>query len=800
MAKWRAMGLVGCGLAVLPAPALAGPTVDVAAPSPAPSARVGAFYTEPGAIKGARGANVVFQAGDRAGHSYCNAYGPGTRIVGAKYLARRWHTQHITGRLRILGEAGEAWARTNNDLAHGVTFTNWAPATSAGCVAIEWHQTGRSSGGPGWNPIFTAELTHLRIEDLRGPLISAVRGPTGWVTGPSTTVSWSSDDNRLFRGATGVTVGGREVSRGDAPNGPVSATLDLSHLGDGEGHVATVWRRGASWPTVTSHVRLKIDRTPPGVPTPGPLAGWSRAPGLRVDATQDALSGFREIQLRVDGGGWERLTSRSLFPDGIHRVALRAVDVAGNASAPVERTFRVDTTPPIARIVARTSGPGTATLDVSGTTDRSSGVARWTVRRGGPDGTVVARSSDPRALREVRAPNGTHRFHLRVEDEAGNVGHAWSSPVRFDDRAPSVRISHVPSGWIDGFRVVGRRDNRLGIQLSDGTGESGIGPVQVQLRQRAGWKVVDRYNEAGAPRIRAGAHFLTIDLDVPGIRSGPADVRVVAMDADHAALRGVTRSRRVLLDLDGVDYRALGIPKTGVAGARLDPTSGIHFWDVASPGGVRFLVWDLEALALPRLRVAGARRTQRFRGRRIPLKRTVVGRPVRVAGRVAGPTGAGLEGVVVLLRDPQRRTVARTTTGPRGGFALSDRATGGGIWSTEAIGRGRLVSRFALRVRPRLRLSANRREVPAGGRVVLRGSVRPRRGSYAKMVQLQFRDGRRWRPFANARIGRNGRYRLTYRFRRAGGYSVRIRAVMLRQANWPFTPGVARPITVRVRP
>lgn len=800
MAKWRAMTLVGVGLAALPAPALAGPTVDVAAPGPTPSARVGAFYTEPGAIKGARGANVVFQAGDRAGHSYCNTHGPGTRIVGAKYLARRWHTQHITGRLRILGETGQVWSATNNDLAHGATFNGWAPATSAGCVAIEWHQTGRSVGGPGWNPVFTAQLTHLRIEDLQGPRVTAVQGPTGWITGGTATVSWASDDNRLLRGATGVTVVGREVTRGDAPNGPVRATLDLSHLDDGDDHVATVWRRGASWPTATSPLRLKIDRTPPGVPTPGPLVGWSRNPGLSVDPTQDALSGFREIQVRADGGGWERLASRSAFPDGVHRIALRSVDVAGNVSAPVERTFRVDTTPPAARLAARSSGPGTAALDIAGTGDATSGVARWTVRRGGPDGIVVARSSDPRALREVRATNGRHRFHIHVEDTAGNVAEAWSAPVRFDDHAPSVRISQLPSGWIDGFRVVGTRDNRLAIQLTDGIGESGIGPVQVQLRQRAGWKVVARYNEAGAPRLGAGSHRLTIDLDVPGIASGPAEVRVVAMDADHAALRGVTRSRRVLLDLDGVDYRALGIPDAGVAGARLDPASGVHVWDVTSPGGVRFPLWDLDALAPPRLRVAGTRRTQRFRGRRIPLKRTVVGRVVRVAGRVSGPTGGGLGGVVVLLRDPQRRTVARTTTGPRGGFALSGRATRGGIWSTEAIGRGRLVSRFALRVRPRLRLSANRREVPAGGRVVLRGSVVPRRGSYAKTVQLQFRDGRRWRPFANARIGRNGRYRLTYRFRRAGGYRVRIRAVMLRQADWPFTPGVARPITVRVRP
>ena len=790
--------LMGLGLALLPAAATAGPTVEIAAPAPSPSARVGAFYTEPGAIKGARGANVVFHAGDRAGHSYCNPAGPGTRIVGAKLLARRWHTQHITGRLRVLGEAGEAWARTNTDLTHGTTFNQWTSPLSAGCVALEWYQTGRSAGGAGWNPIFTAQLTHLRVEDLQGPRVSGARAPAGWIRGATATVSWTSDDNRLFRGATGATIAGRDVSRGDAPNGPVSAPLDASGLSDGR-HEVTVWRRGGGWAPATQTVQLAVDRTPPGTPAPGPLAGWSRDPHLDVDATDDATSGFREIQVRTLGGGWERLTHpRNVFPDGARRLSLRAVDVAGNASAAVERVFRVDTTPPIARLSARSSGPGTAALDISGTADHTSGVAAWTVRIGGPDGEVVARSSDPSALERVEAPQGAHRFHLSVRDEAGNTAEATSAPVRIETSPPRVRITKVPGGWIDGFRVAGARDNRLGIELSRPGSLVGLGPVQVQVRQDAGWKVVARYNEPGAARLGPAGHLLTIDLDVPGIVSGPADVRVVAMDPVHPAFRGVTRSHTVLLDLDGVDYRALGVPERGVAGARLDPASGAHYWEVASLEGVRFLLWDLEPLAPPRLRVAGTRRTRLYRGRRIPLRRTVVGRPLRVSGRIVGPSGGGLGGVVVVLRDPRRRTMARATTGSEGWFSLGARATRGGIWSAEAIGRGRLVSRLALRVRPRVRLKVSRREVPAGGRVVLSGSVLPRRGSYAKVVQLQFRDGGRWRPFANVRVGRSGRFRHVYRFRRAGGYAVAIRAVMLRQASWPFTPGASRPVRVSV--
>jgi hypothetical protein len=483
--------------------------------------------------------------------------------------------------------------------------------------------------------------------------------------------------------------------------------------------------------------------------------------------------------------------------DGVHRLALRAVDVAGNASVAVVRDVSVDATPPRAQISGRITGPGTARLGVAGSSDATSGIAGWIVRRGGPTGPVVATSSSPRALDAVRAPDGDHAFYLRVRDRAGNIAEAATPPLRFDSTAPTVAMTRVPGGWIDGFRAGAARDTRLGVALSDERPD-GIGPVQVQLRQGGGWRVIARYNEAGTGRLDAGSHLLDIDLGVPGVSSGPAEIRVVAMDPGHAALRSVTASRRVLLDLDAVDYAALGIPEAGTQGSRFDPASGAHYWDVTSPDGARFALWDLSDLAPPRLRVSGAKRSRHYRGARIPLRRAAFGGRISVSGRIAAPGGPGLPGVVVLMRDPQRRTIARATTGSKGGFALRGRASRSGVWSIEAVGRGRLISRFALQVRPRLGLSVSRRHVPAGGTILLSGRVRPRVGSYGKIVQLQFRDGRRWRPFANARLGRLGRYRHRYAFRRAGGYSVAVRAVMLRQSNWPFTPAASAPTTIKV--
>lgn len=785
------------GLALIPAVASAGPTLEVTAPTPSAAQRVGGFHVEPGAIVGARGSAVVFRAGDRAGHAYCNGHGAGSRIVAARLLAKRWHSQPLTGRLRVLSEAGEGWSRTHSQLGHLVTHDGWVDAVSRGCVTVEWLQTGRSAGGAGWNPVFTAQLTRLRVEDLQGPAVTRPAVTPVWVTGDRAHVGWSSSDNGLFRGATGVTGPMGEVSLGDAPNGAAGVEIDVARVADGETPI-TIWRRAAGWPAATAVGTLRVDRTPPARPVVRAPRGWVPRAVVTSPPGADATSGWRENQIRVDGGGWIALRADGLPVDeGRHRVSVRAVDHAGNVSAAVAHEVLVDATSPQARIDARVTGPGTVRIVLAGTGDAVSGVDSWVVRRGGGGGPVVATSAAPRALESLRLPDGEHRLQLEVRDRAGNVARATSPPLRVDSTAPTVALTRVPGGWIDGFRAGATRDTRLGVTVGDER-PGGLGPVQVQLRQESGWRVIARYNEPGRARLPAGSHLLEIDLDAPGISSGPAELRVVAMDPSHPALRSVSASRRVLLDLDAVDYAALGVPEAGVSGARLDPVRGARYWDVTSPDGVRFRLWDLEGIAPPRLRVSGRHRTRRYRGARIPLRVTTFGRRISVAGRIVAPGGRGLPGVVVLMRDPQRRTVARTTTGPRGGFAVRGRATRGGVWSVEAVGRGRLVSRLALRVRPRLGLRVSSLRVRPGHAILLSGAVRPRAGSYAKVVQLQFRDGSRWRPFANTRVDRAGRFRHRYVFRRAGGYRVRMRAVMLRQASWPFTPAVTGPVTLEV--
>jgi hypothetical protein len=104
------------------------------------------------------------------------------------------------------------------------------------------------------------------------------------------------------------------------------------------------------------------------------------------------------------------------------------------------------------------------------------------------------------------------------------------------------------------------------------------------------------------------------------------------------------------------------------------------------------------------------------------------------------------------------------------------------------------------RVRAGVQLSVLRRLVPAGGRARFAGRVRggfiPKRG---KLVELQAFDAGAWRTFRTLRTDRGGRFRSSYRFRRAGpGRRFSFRARVRYERGFPFILGTSRSVGLRV--
>jgi hypothetical protein len=108
-----------------------------------------------------------------------------------------------------------------------------------------------------------------------------------------------------------------------------------------------------------------------------------------------------------------------------------------------------------------------------------------------------------------------------------------------------------------------------------------------------------------------------------------------------------------------------------------------------------------------------------------------------------------------------------------------------------------------VRVTARVGLKANHRSVHNGQAVTLRGQLAggnvPKRGV---VLSVQWRDGKKWRPFAQVRTDRKGDFHYAYRFTRTTrpvDYRLRVR-IGNGQVDYPYIAAASKPVKVRVAP
>jgi hypothetical protein len=108
-------------------------------------------------------------------------------------------------------------------------------------------------------------------------------------------------------------------------------------------------------------------------------------------------------------------------------------------------------------------------------------------------------------------------------------------------------------------------------------------------------------------------------------------------------------------------------------------------------------------------------------------------------------------------------------------------------------------------VRPRVTLIASSRQAVAfGAPVTFTGLLRPAPallGGYArKGIVLEWRDPLRhvWRPVLNARVARDGRFALSWRFG-VRNLTIPMRVRVPIERGWPLGPALTAPIPIAVR-
>ena len=110
------------------------------------------------------------------------------------------------------------------------------------------------------------------------------------------------------------------------------------------------------------------------------------------------------------------------------------------------------------------------------------------------------------------------------------------------------------------------------------------------------------------------------------------------------------------------------------------------------------------------------------------------------------------------------------------------------------------AARVHLAVRARVRARPAHHVIRGAHRLRVRGRVTsgPRPGA-GLVVLLQARHGRRWQTFASGHSGGDGRFSLRYRFVQQGHGRFVMRALVPRQARYPYAPGASDPFRVRLR-
>jgi Bacterial Ig-like domain len=167
--------------------------------------------------------------------------------------------------------------------------------------------------------------------------------------------------------------------------------------------------------------------------------------GLTSDSTptftfsSEAGAGF---QCRVDAGSFAACTSphtTAALVDGAHSFEVRATDAAGNTDAsPASRAITVDTAPPQTTIDS-TPPATTSTTSASFTFSSEAGATFECAL----DAAAFAACTSPRQYTGLAA--GTHQFHVRAKDPAGNTdaspdSYSWT----IDTTAPETTIGDTP--------------------------------------------------------------------------------------------------------------------------------------------------------------------------------------------------------------------------------------------------------------------------------------------------------------------------------------------------------------------
>lgn len=535
----------------------------------------------------------------------------------------------------------------------------------------------------------------------------------------------------------------------------------------------------------------------PSPPSPAALAGvstgWSSGERTLTWTASDPGSGVSAAALTIDGslsqsqtlgcarlptGGYTRpvpcataaegsfrLNRPGQLADGRHVLTLETAD-AGGAVSSTGQEFWVDNNAPGHVHDLRVEGGNgwRSSNDYSVTwvnPDQGTGssvVAAYYKIGSAPttptDGVRVAGNGIAR-LRDLQVPgDGEWTIYVWTQDEAGNVkpGNAVTSTLRLDTIPPHLsfnptRNPHDPA--------------EIRALAEDKTSGVAGGVIEICRRGIDTWQPLETRLEGG--------ELVTVVPD-ERLERGTYELRAAAWDAVGNRAESTARSDGQQMTLD-LPLRSDSFVSAALArraeGSRRDR------------GVIRI----------------GYRRAVWLRG----LLHSSAGGPLsdtRLRVQTRPPSGGEWQPFAETVTDAQGRYKLRIPPGPSRELLVSFPGTRA-LRPTQELARLLVSGRSTLRLEPRrLRRGG---VLTFRGRVGQLGAALPPGG---KLVQIQFLDGRSWRPAVKlGRTDARGRFRIRYRFRRISRPTrIHFRILIPAESGWPYLTGASPVRTVHVFP
>jgi|GEM_PF-1974110 len=255
--------------------------------------------------------------------------------------------------------------------------------------------------------------------DVTAPTVNIATGPAALGNSSSASFTWSASDS-----GSGVKLVDCKIDSA-AYTSCAAAGQSFSGLAAGS-HTITVRATDNAGNTGTATRTWVVDLTAPVVQILSGPDAYVKVTNAQFTFSATDASGIGGYECRVDSGAYAACSSPNLvqsLAEGGHTFFVRATDMAGNVSQPASRSWTIDMSPPVIRVLSapvaiKQGDPAVISFEVI---DLSSGLNGVLCGLSSPTSSIIACQTKQTVDLGTALGVGSYVFDIQATDKVGNM-------------------------------------------------------------------------------------------------------------------------------------------------------------------------------------------------------------------------------------------------------------------------------------------------------------------------------------------------------------------------------------------